>query len=96
MKVREFITQNPIGITSETLVAEIARILIEHHVNGVPVIGPEKRLLALVTEGDLVHRATAEHLEPRESAWKENFFRSVIHRNAPGTDRAEGRRPSRS
>ena len=95
MKVREFMTQNPIGIAPETPVAEIARILIEHHINGVPVIDPEGRLLGLVTENDLVHRATDERLEPRESAWKENFYRSCFAGTRPGPTRPRAARPIR-
>jgi CBS domain-containing protein len=91
MKIRDFMTPNPIRIAPETPVAEIARILIEHRINGVPVTDAEGRLLGLVTEGDLVHRAADERLEPRESIWKENFYRSVFRRRAPGTDKAEGR-----
>ena len=85
MKVRDLMTPNPIRIALETPVAEIARILIERRINGVPVTDAEGRLLGIVTEGDLVHRAAEERLEPRESVWKENFYRSVFRRRAPGT-----------
>ncbi|MEG0196539.1 MAG: CBS domain-containing protein, partial [Acinetobacter sp.] len=37
-------TPNPIQIAPETAVAEIARILIEHRINGVPVTDTEGRL----------------------------------------------------
>lgn len=91
MKIRDLMTPNPIRIALETPVAEIARILIEHRINGVPVTDAEGRLLGIVTEGDLVHRAADERLEPRESVWKENFYRSVFRRRAPEADKAEGR-----
>ena len=91
MKIRDLMTPNPIRIALETPVAEIARILIERRINGVPVTDAKGRLLGLVTESDLVHRAADERLEPRESVWKENFYRSVFRRRAPGTDKAEGR-----
>ena len=90
MKIRDLMTPNPIRIALETPVAEIARILIERRINGVPVTDAEGRLLGIVTEGDLVHRAADERLEPRESVWKENFYRSVFRRRAPVTDKAEG------
>ena len=91
MKVRDLMTLNPIRITPETAVAEIARILTEHRINGVPVANIEGRLIGIVTEGDLVHRGADERLEPRESIWKENFYRSVFFRHKPETDKAEGR-----
>ncbi|ARU31810.1 histidine kinase [Sulfuriferula sp. AH1] len=92
MKVRDLMTPNPVQIAPETAVAEIARILIEHHINGVPVADTEGCLLGIVTEGDLVHRAADERLEPRESLWKENFYRSMFRRRTPAEpDKAEGR-----
>jgi len=67
MKVRDLMTPNPIRIAQEMPVAEIARILIEHRINGVPVTDVEGCLLGLVTEGDLIHRAADERFELRES-----------------------------
>ena len=91
MKVHDLMTPNPIRIAPETAVAEIARTLIEHRINGVPVTDTGGRLLGIVTEGDLAHRAADERLEPRESVWKESFYRSVFHRRTPEPDKAEGR-----
>jgi len=90
MKVRELMTRNPVHIAPQTAVAEIAHVLIEHKINGVPVIDAEGHLLGIVTGGDLVHRAADERLEPRESVWKENFYYSVFRRHKPEQDKAEG------
>jgi CBS domain-containing protein len=90
MKVRELMTRNPVHIAPQTAVAEIAHVLIEHKINGVPVIDAEGHLLGIVTGGDLVHRAADERLEPRESVWKENFYHSVFRRHKPEQDKAEG------
>ena len=95
MKIRDLMTPNPIRIAPVTPVAEIARILVEHRINGVPVTDAEGRLLGLVTENDLVHRATDERLEPRESAWKENFYRSCFAGTRPGPTRPRAARPIR-
>lgn len=91
MRVGELMTPNPVAVGEDTPVEEIARLLVERRVNGVPVVDGSGRLLGMVTEGDLVHRAADERLEPRESVWKENFWKSVFRRPRPGEDKAEGR-----
>lgn len=74
----------------DTPVEEIARLIVAHQINGVPVVDGGGSLLGIITEGDLVHRGLDEHFEPRTSLWKENFWRSVFRRR-PEPDRAEGR-----
>lgn len=90
MKIRELMTRNPVQVTPQTEVAEIARILIAHQINGVPVTDSEGHLLGIVTEGDLVHRAADERLEPRGSVWKEDFYYSVFRGRRPEQDKAGG------
>jgi len=91
MEIRKLMTRNPICVAPQTEVAEIARILTDRHINGVPVTDSEGRLCGIVTEGDLVHRAADERLEPRKSVWKENFYRSIFQRDNAEEDKAEGR-----
>ncbi len=91
MKVRDLMTPDPVTVGPETPVQEIARLLLERRINGVPVVDSDGALLGIVTEGDLVHRAADERLQPRESVWKEHFWRSVFRRDEPETDRAQGR-----
>ncbi len=91
MKVRDLMTPNPIQIAPETAVAEIARILIEHRINGVPVVDGAGRLIGVVTAEDLIHRGADERLEPRESIWKENFWVSFLGPKGTQRDKAEGR-----
>ncbi len=91
MKAREVMTPDPVTVGPETPVEEIARLIVAHRINGVPVVDAAGNLLGLVTEGDLVHRAADERLEPRTSLWKENFWRSVFRRRGAEPDKAEGR-----
>ncbi|HEX8012409.1 MAG TPA: CBS domain-containing protein [Casimicrobiaceae bacterium] len=91
MLIRDLMTAHPVTVRPDTPVEDIARLLLAHRINGVPVTDLEGRLLGIVTEGDLVRRAADERLEPRESVWKENFYRSVFRRRTPEADKAEGR-----
>ncbi|MDX1653793.1 MAG: CBS domain-containing protein [Candidatus Competibacteraceae bacterium] len=47
---------NVITTTPETQVAEIAKLLLEHHISAVPVVDADNRVLGIVSEGDLIHR----------------------------------------
>ena len=91
MKTGELMTSDPVTAGPDTPVEEIARLIVAHQINGVPVVDGGGSLLGIITEGDLVHRALDEHFEPRASLWKENFWRSVFRRHGPEPDRAEGR-----
>jgi CBS domain-containing protein len=53
-------TAKVITVSPDTPVEQIARILLEHRISGVPVVDPEGRLLGIVTEGDLLRRPDLE------------------------------------
>jgi CBS domain-containing protein len=52
----DVMTTNVITVSPDTTVQEIAKILSERSVSGVPVVDAENRLLGIVSEGDLLHR----------------------------------------
>jgi CBS domain-containing protein len=53
----EVITAHP-GMT----VAELARLLVEHRISGVPVVGDDGALVGIVTENDLISRNKRLHI----------------------------------
>lgn len=54
MKVRDIMRQDVITVRPETPLKEVARILIEHRISGLPVVDAEGRVLGVVSEGDLI------------------------------------------
>lgn len=60
MKVREIMTSDVISVGPETKVGDVARILREHDLSGIPVVDADNRVLGIVTELDLISR----HAEP--------------------------------
>lgn len=62
MKAKEIMSTDVVTIQKEATVEEIARILTEHHISGVPVVDEERHLIGIVTEGDLLHQETAPRL----------------------------------
>ena len=91
MNVEQLMTRDLITVAPQTPVAEIAQVLLEHRINGVPVIDLEGRMLGIITAGDLMYRAADETLGPRTSIWKENFYKSVFRRHPEETDKDQGR-----
>lgn len=59
--VSEIMTSDVITTTPDARVEEAARLLREHHISGVPVVGSDGRVVGMLTERDLVrdlHAAT--------------------------------------
>jgi uncharacterized protein len=55
--VRFVMTEKPIAVRPETPVKEIAQFFLEHHIESVPVVDNQERILGIVTDKDLTYRA---------------------------------------
>ena len=49
MLIRNFMTPDPVTVQPETPVEDIAKLLLAHRINGVPVVDGVGRLLGVVT-----------------------------------------------
>ncbi|WP_201861369.1 CBS domain-containing protein [Microvirga soli] len=65
----DVMTRAVITVRPETSIHEIAKLLCDHHISGVPVIDDEERLLGIVSEGDLIGHAQLAG-EQRRSWWQ--------------------------
>jgi CBS domain-containing protein len=59
MKAADVMVTNVITIGPDACVQDVARILLGSRISGVPVVGPDGRLLGIVSEGDLMRRVEA-------------------------------------
>ncbi len=62
MIAREIMEQNVITVTEETTIEEVARILIDHGISGVPVVDGENRLKGIISDGDLIYKDKKIHI----------------------------------
>jgi len=46
-----------VGVSPETPVRDAIKLMLQHHVSGLPVIDEEQKLVGIVSEGDLLRRA---------------------------------------
>lgn len=64
MKTSEIMTEAVVSVTPETSIAEAARLMLQHHISGLPVVDQDGAVVGMLTEGDLLRRAetgTAPH-----------------------------------
>lgn len=56
MLVKDVMTTKIVKISPDNSVRHAARVMLDNHVSGVPVIDDEGRLVGLISEGDLIRR----------------------------------------
>jgi len=79
-KVADVMTRDVITVTPETPLRELASILSEKHINGVPVVDDKGNVLGVVCESDLVNQNKPLHIPtvfvildsviPMENPWR--------------------------
>jgi CBS domain-containing protein len=57
MKASDVMTTAVVTVRPEATVADVARLMLDRHISGVPVVDDRERLVGIVTEGDLMRRA---------------------------------------
>lgn len=62
MKAQDIMTTKVLTVTPETTVSELAHLLTDNTINGVPVIDEDDKLLGVVTENDLIFQKKKVHI----------------------------------
>ena len=70
MKIGELMTPDPVAVGPETPLKDVAAILLEHRISGVPVIGERLEVLGVVSEADIIAKAAGPDTDgPRIISW---------------------------
>jgi CBS domain-containing protein len=72
MKTQDIMTREVATVRPETSVREIAALMMEKNISGVPVVSDDGAIVGIVSEGDLLHRA--EVGTERKHKWWFRFF----------------------
>ncbi|MFO7298544.1 MAG: CBS domain-containing protein [Pseudomonadota bacterium] len=72
MKARDIMSKNVITVRRETSVHEIAQLMTDKRISGVPVVAEDGTILGMVSESDLLRRAEIG-TEPQRKWWL-SFF----------------------
>ena len=70
MKAADVMTRNVFSIPPDAPLMQAVRIMLQHHISGLPVIDAERNLLGIVTEGDLLRRVEIG-TQRRRARWLE-------------------------
>jgi len=63
--VEQVMTRNVITVTPETPIDEVARLLVDHSISGLPVVDAENRVLGVVSEGDVLVKEAGHPMPSR-------------------------------
>lgn len=91
MKVSEAMTTNPVFVTLGTPLKEVAELLVEQRISGVPVLDEEGALRGIVSEADFVAKqAGAEEKRTSWASWLTGGWREEHHQRAMAAARTAG------
>ncbi len=68
MQARDVMVSPVITVKSSATLAEVARLLLKKRISAVPVVDAHDKLVGMISEGDLLHRAEIG-TERRRSSW---------------------------
>ncbi|MDR3534507.1 MAG: CBS domain-containing protein [Rhodopila sp.] len=77
MHATDVMTTNVITVAPDTSIQDLATLLGNHGISGVPVVDAANNLVGIVSEGDLLHRAetgTERRTERRRVRWLDSFL----------------------
>jgi len=70
MKAEDVMTRDVISIDPDATVLQAARLMLQHHISGLPVIDKDGKLIGVLSEGDFLRRRETK-TERRRSRWLE-------------------------
>jgi CBS domain-containing protein len=62
MIAADIMTRTVVTVTPETDLPTVAQLLLEHDISAMPVIGDQRRLVGIISEGDLLGRPSEKSL----------------------------------
>jgi CBS-domain-containing membrane protein len=73
MKARDIMTRDVVTVSPDTPVRDIAALMAEKHISGVPVLAHDGTIIGMVSETDLLHRAELGTEPERKRKWWLDF-----------------------
>jgi len=73
MKVADIMTHHVVAVAPDATILDAVKLMLKHHVSGLPVIDRHGKLVGIVTEGDFLRRPETG-TERRRSRWLDVFF----------------------
>ena len=77
MQAKDIMTVNVISVSEDTPVHELVGLLLKHRISALPVVDSARKVVGIVSEGDLLRPEGASRAEMRGPWWLEAFFASL-------------------
>jgi CBS domain-containing protein len=74
MQAKDIMTVNVISVPEDTPVHELVGLLLKHRISALPVVDSARKVVGIVSEGDLLRPEGASRAEMRGPWWLEAFF----------------------
>ena len=69
MKVKDVMTSDVVSVRPETSLKEVARLLVERKISGVPVVAEDGTVVGVVSEGDILFKERGPFESKRMLSW---------------------------
>jgi CBS domain-containing protein len=73
MKISELMTTRVVAVRPDATLKEVASLLTEHRISGLPVVDGAGRVLGVISEADILHKER----RPQQSRWRRRELRSA-------------------
>jgi CBS-domain-containing membrane protein len=74
LNASDIMTTGVITVKKDTSLQDLARILYDNHINGVPVVDDEDRLIGIICESDLIRKDKKLHIPTVVSVFDAVFY----------------------
>jgi CBS domain-containing protein len=74
MRVKDVMATEVVTLKPEASIREAAKLFVELHISGAPVVDARGEVVGMISEGDLLHRQELDTDAPRRSHWLSFFF----------------------
>lgn len=83
MNIRDLMTSDVVAATPDMPLSEATRLLIGHHITGMPVVDRERKIVGVITELDLIRTAAEPHVTWRTVDQLMTRDPTTVNVNAP-------------
>src|SRR3974377_1407018 len=86
MQAKDIMTVNVISVSEDTPIHEVVRLLLKYRISAVPVVDGARKVVGIVSEGDLLRPEGARGAGPKRPWWLEAVFagQTVAYEKAHG------------
>ncbi len=57
MKAQDVMTKTVVTVRPDTSIRDVAALMVDKHISGIPVVGEDGKMVGIVSQSDLLHRA---------------------------------------